>query len=125
MTPTARRKLGDFGESHARRFLEDRGYMFVAANWTCGAGELDLVMRHGDELVIVEIKTRRGEEMGRAEEAITPRKAARLLATAEWFLAEHPAIGDPIWRIDLIALTLDGAGRLCRTSHIVNAIHAG
>ena len=58
--PDARRRLGDQGEGHARRYLEARGLTFVAANWRCPAGELDLVMRDGDEIVFVEVKTRHG-----------------------------------------------------------------
>ncbi len=125
MTPTARRRLGDRGEAYARHFLELRGYQFVTANWRCAAGELDLVMRHGDELVVVEIKARHGESMGRAEEAVTSRKAARLIASTEWYLAEHPELGDPIWRIDLIAITLDAAGTMRRINHVENAIQSG
>ena len=51
MTRTARQGLGAAGERLARRHLEDRGYRFVAANWRCLSGELDLVMRDGEVLV--------------------------------------------------------------------------
>ena len=67
-------------------------------------------MTDGDELVFVEVKTRVGRAMGSAEEALTSSKARKLVATAEWYLAEHPELGDPIWRIDLVAITLDATG---------------
>jgi putative endonuclease len=110
MSPTARRKLGDFGESHARRHLEAKGYTFLIANWQCRDGELDLVMRDGAEIVFVEVKTRRGERMGRAEEGISAAKGRRLLTAAEWFLDSRPDLADMIWRVDLVAITLDQTG---------------
>lgn len=122
MTPTPRRRLGDQGEGHARRYLEARGYDFLTANWHCAAGELDLVMRDGDEIVIIEVKTRRGEGRGRAEEAISAAQGRRLLAAGEWFIAETPDAIDRIWRVDLVAITLDGRGVVERVTHHINVL---
>jgi len=119
---TDRAALGDAGEAHARRWLEARGYHFVAAKWHCRAGELDLVMRDGDELVVVEVKLRRGEASGRAEDAVGPVKARRLLVAAERFVAAHPAWHGAVWRVDLLAITLGRHGAVERVSHTVNAI---
>ena len=125
MTPTARRQLGDAGEREARRLLEAAGYAFVAANWHCAAGELDLVMQDGAELVFVEVKTRRGERAGRAEEAITASKTAKLLAAGEWFVAKHPEWHGAIWRVDLFAITLGPDGRVERVVHEQNVAATG
>jgi putative endonuclease len=123
--PTPRRRLGSQGEGHARRYLESRGYQLLRANWHCAAGELDLVMRDGNEIAFIEVKTRRGEGAGRAEEAISVAQGRRLLAAAEWFLAEHPELDDLIWRIDLIAITLGAGGLVRRVTHLPNAVVAG
>ncbi|MGI9252428.1 MAG: YraN family protein [Thermomicrobiales bacterium] len=125
MNPTPRSQLGASGEAHARAFLESRGYVFIAANWRCAAGELDLVMHHASELVFVEVKTRRGEQAGRAEDAISPAKARRLLASGEWFVASHPEWQDAIWRVDLVAITLGAHGEVIRATHVENAIVSG
>lgn len=125
MNPTPRRRLGSQGEGHARRFLESRGYHCLGMNWHCAAGELDLVMRDGAEIAFVEVKTRRGEQAGRAEEAIGVAQGKRLLAAAEWFLAEHPELDDLIWRIDLVAITLDEQGTVRRVTHVPNAVVTG
>ncbi|HWV24549.1 MAG TPA: YraN family protein [Thermomicrobiales bacterium] len=118
-------ELGHAGERHARLILEAQGYAYVASNWHCRAGELDLVMTHGDLLVFVEVKTRRGERAGRAEEAITTAKARKLLAAAEWFVGEHPEFHDRIWRCDIMAITIDERSGTATHRHIVNAIVAG
>lgn len=61
--PARRNKdaIGIAGERHARMMLEAHGYQFLASNWHCSAGELDLVMLDCDLLVFVEVKTRQGE----------------------------------------------------------------
>ncbi len=120
--PTARRHLGDAGERYAARLLEGRGHAIVARQWRCPAGELDLVTLDGAELVFVEVRTRRGDRFGTPEESIDGRKGARLLALGEHFLHAHPEHEGRIWRVDLVALVLDGAGRIVRATHHVNAV---
>ena len=123
--PTSRARLGSAGEMAARRHLERNGYVWVESNWHCPAGEIDLVMRDGAEIVFVEVKTRRGESAGRAEEAITLSKGRKLLDAGAWYLQAHAEVGDPIWRVDLIALTLDRSGRVERLTHVSNAVVEG
>lgn len=122
MTTTPRRGLGTAGEGHARRYLEARGLEFLAANWRCQAGELDLVMRDGAEIVFVEVKIRHGEAMGRAEEGVSFAQSRRLLRAAGMYLARHPGLDDPVWRIDLVGITLDRTGTVQRVEHAPNAI---
>jgi putative endonuclease len=123
--PTPRSKLGATGEVVARHYLESKGHIWIESNWHCSSGEIDLVMREGTELVFVEVKTRRGEAAGRAEEGVSANKSRRLLATGSWYLSSHPELGDPIWRIDLVAITLDRSGRVERVTHIPNAVVSG
>jgi putative endonuclease len=122
MTQTARQGLGAAGEQLARRHREQQGYAFIAANWHYTGGELDLVMRDGDVLVFVEVKTRRGERLGAAEESVSPAQAARLLRAAQMFLAEQPDLTDLFWRIDVFSITLTPSGGVSRLNHIPNAI---
>jgi putative endonuclease len=121
----ARKALGSIGEHHARLRLEAAGMSFITANWRQASGEIDLVMRDGVFVVMVEVKVRHGERAGRAEESISRAKASRLLATGEWFIAEHPQFNDLPWRIDLVAVTLDDSGRLVRFTHIPDVVVSG
>lgn len=118
---SARQELGDAGEHHARRQLEAGGYICLGEKWRCSAGELDLVMQRGDDLVFVEVKVRRGG-MVEAEEAVAPVQQRRLLAAAQAFLIAHPDLQELTWRIDLIGITLDRGGRVTRVTHLENAI---
>ncbi len=125
VTQTSRQVLGAAGEQFARRHLEQRGYRFVAANWRRPYGELDLIMRDGDVLVFVEVKTRRGERIVPAEESLTPAQSRRLLLGAQSFLAEREDLVGLFWRIDLVAVTLTPAGAVSRLTHIVDAVRSG
>lgn len=125
VTQTARQVLGAAGELLARRHLEQRGYRFVAANWRRPYGELDLIMRDGDALVFVEVKTRRGERLVTAEESLTPAQAKRLLLAAQTFLAQRADLAGLFWRIDLVAVTLTPTGAVSRLTHIVDAVRSG
>lgn len=122
---TTRKVIGAIGEHHARVRLEALGFTFVAANWRRASGEIDLVMRDGDTIVMVEVKVRRGEQSGSAEEAISPVKASRILTTGEWFMAEHPELRELPWRVDLVAVTIESSGRVTRFVHIPDAVVSG
>ncbi len=116
-----RRRLGNWGEGVAAVQLEAAGYAIVARNWRCAAGEIDLVARDGETLVFVEVKTRRGRAYGAPEEALTPRKAQKLLQLGAQYVYEQ-ALGDINWRIDLVAIELDARGLLLRCDHVRNAV---
>ncbi len=115
-----RRGLGAMGEELAARRLSAAGYEIVTRNWRCRAGELDLVARQGECLVLVEVRTRRGKALGPPEESITPAKQARLITLAEAYVQAVDWPGD--WRIDVVAVELDLGGRLLRVDHYENAV---
>jgi Holliday junction resolvase-like predicted endonuclease len=75
--------------------------------------------------VFVEVTGRISERAGFGEEAISPAKARRLLATGDWYVSEHPEFQQSIWRIDLVALTLSHDGAVRRLTHLENVITAG
>lgn len=117
----SRRRLGQWGENYAASHLEANGYHIIERNWRCREGEVDLVARDGETLVFVEVKTRRGDAYGTPEEALTPRKAEKLLALGQQYVYEH-ALDNVNWRIDLVAVELDPQGRLLRCNHIPHAV---
>ncbi len=66
---TRRKRLGEWGEAEARRYLETMGYVFVDRNYRAQEGEIDLVMQDGDIVVFVEVKTRTSNKFGAPEES--------------------------------------------------------
>lgn len=74
--------FGREGEKLAARHLRRHGYKILYRNFRGpGASEIDLVCRHGEVLVFVEVKARSSEDYGRPFDAID-RKKRRLLVRA-------------------------------------------
>ncbi|MFE5732846.1 YraN family protein [Streptomyces sp. NPDC056528] len=108
----ATRALGRYGEELATRRLTATGMHILARNWRCGrAGEIDIVARDGDTLVICEVKTRRHGSYEHPMAAVTPRKAERLRRLADCWLDRSgtPAPAGGV-RIDLVGIVLPRRG---------------
>jgi putative endonuclease len=120
--PSPRRGLGDFGEAAARAHLLRAGYAILACNWRCRSGEIDLVAQQGDQLVFVEVRTRRLGGPISPEESITPSKRRRLIDLAAAYMAEAEITDATPCRIDLVAVVIDRSGRIARLDHIVHAV---
>jgi putative endonuclease len=116
-----RQRLGRWGENVAAIHLEATGYAILARNWRSAGGEIDLVARDGETVVFVEVKTRRGRDFGAPEEALTPRKAEKLVTLGQQYIVDHE-LEDVNWRIDLISVELDRDGRLLRCDHTPCAV---
>lgn len=82
--------LGRAGEDRAALHLQQLGYRVLERNWRSRSGELDLVVANRDQLVVVEVKTRRGDGFGHPFEAVDARKRARLWRLAMEWIAAHP-----------------------------------
>ena len=103
-THRARGALGKYGESLAARRLARAGMTVLERNWRCGrTGEIDIVARDGDALVVVEVKTRSGDGYGHPAEAVTHAKLARLRRLAAEWLAGHDLHPRSV-RVDVIAV---------------------
>lgn len=120
-----RKTIGTAAEQAVKQHLETKGYVHRASNWRYGRGELDLVMMDGDELVFVEVKARRTDWAGRAEEGVSRKQAGILLRTGEMYSVSHPDVEGKIWRIDLVAVSLDYHGEIVELTHYENAIVIG
>ncbi len=119
----ARKNLGESAERVAALLLQARGYTILARNFRTRTGEMDIIAEDADGLAFVEVRARRGDYVGTPEESVTPpKKRARLFAVAQEFLAAHPEYENHAWRVDLVAMELDRAGRVVRTDVIKNAV---
>jgi putative endonuclease len=91
------------GERRALRHYRLRGYRLVEANARAAGYELDLVLRRGGRLVVVEVKEKGGEGFGHPFEMIDAEKARRVRRAAAGWLAVHPELAG----LDLV---LEAAG---------------
>ncbi|MCL3860237.1 YraN family protein [Actinotalea sp. K2] len=105
----AKDAVGRYGENVAAHHLVQAGWDVVDRNWRGASGEVDIVALEGDELVVVEVKTRRGTGFGYPAEAVTAAKLARLRRLAAQWLDAHDLHPRGV-RIDVIAVVLPRQG---------------
>ena len=119
MTSTAaqRNALGAYGETLAARHLTRQGMVLLDRNWRCRAGEIDLVLRDGDVLVVCEVKTRTSTDFGDPLEAVTDVKVARLRRLAAAWVRERRIHPHDI-RIDVVGVLKSRQGP-ARVEHVV------
>ena len=96
----ARRGRGRRAELLALLALMARGYRPVARNLKTPVGEIDLVVRRGGLLAVVEVKTR--GQLADAAEALRPLQQARIRRAAEWLLAQRPDLAALTIRFDVV-----------------------
>jgi putative endonuclease len=115
----SRQKLGRAGEKAACNYLRQKGYRILARNYTCAAGELDLICRHDDCIVFVEVKTLSDSDAADPESRIGRTKQRQLTRVARYWLAAH---GEPdlAYRFDAIGVTLP-SGEAPHIRHIPEA----
>jgi putative endonuclease len=102
-------RSGAEGETLACRHLEDQGYRILARNFRCRSGEIDVVARHGDVTVFVEVKDRRGRSHGEGHESVTIGKRRRVVRAARLYAASHGLFEAPI-RFDVVSIERDSGG---------------
>ena len=96
---------GRIAERLARRFLEKQGLQLLASNYSCRYGELDLVMHHGQRLVIVEIRYRRDRSFMTPGESISHTKRHRIARATLHFIQHHPRHQRQPVRFDVVCLS--------------------
>lgn len=94
--------FGKSGEDLAAEYLMLKGYLIKDRNWRSGHKELDIVALKDNCLVIVEVKTRRNQNYGRAEYAVSPMKMRRTVIAADAYIRYIHWDGDV--RFDIITV---------------------
>src|SRR3989344_4243903 len=105
-------QTGKLGEEIAKEFLEKKGYGIIEQNHKTKYGEIDLLANYGKETVLIEVRTKIGEDFGTPEESLTKKKLRKL-----WFNAQAAKAT----RIDAVCIVLKpdlSAERINHYEHI-------
>ena len=101
----ARQRLGENGEQIACDRLIAAGYSILTRRFRSRFGEIDIVAKHKETVVFVEVKTRTDREFGDPAEAVTPQKQQKIVRMAEEYVMlerlEHAHC-----RFDVVAIDL-------------------
>lgn len=101
--PTAKSR-GIWAEQLAKNYLLEKQLKIIAENFNSRFGEIDLIALHNEQLVFIEVRYRRNQGYGGAISSIGYIKQQRLIATAQFFLQQHPTHRDREMRFDVIAI---------------------
>lgn len=78
--------IGKMGEEISARYLKKKDYRIISRNYYSNFGELDLVCVKDDTIVFVEVKTRKNEDYGYANQSVNCKKQSRIRKTAVKFI---------------------------------------
>lgn len=99
----SKKELGQRGERAAAHFLEKKGFEILETNWSCFAGEADIIALDGSTLCFVEVKTRTGVQKGFPAEAVDSKKRARYEKIAACYLQGYDKTDISV-RFDVISI---------------------
>ncbi len=107
---------GIYGEQIAVKFLKNKGYKVLETNWRFQHKEIDIIAQKNNEIVFVEVKSRKNTAFGEPEEAVTEQKQKHLIDAAEAYIIEKNI--DLEARFDVIAIV-----NSCEIRHIPYAFY--
>ncbi|MHB8137518.1 MAG: YraN family protein [Smithellaceae bacterium] len=100
---------GKEGERIAVDLLKKNGYRITELNYRCPIGEIDIVARDKNELVFVEVKTRKSDALGYPEQAVGVKKQKKISQLALWYLQDK-RLKDVHARFDVVAVMILPSG---------------
>ncbi|OUS10443.1 YraN family protein [Nonlabens dokdonensis] len=112
--------LGNAGEEMATAHLLKNGYDILVRNYVFQKGEIDIIARKANTVVIVEVKTRSTPDFGNPQDFLKRGQIQRLVATANHFI-ENYTEEDLEVRFDIIAIIKNKAGT--KLEHIEDAFY--
>lgn len=125
-SPTSR-KIGNFGERIAEKYLKDKGYQILDRNYSFfipgspKRGEIDIIAQKNGIISFIEVKSvRASDSLIRLEEKVNFGKQRKLIKTAESWLMKRKIPLDTKWQIDVI--TIEIKNKKAKISHFENAI---
>lgn len=101
--PDNRKKTGAWGERMAAEYLENQGVKILEINIQTPYGEIDLIGEDNNQLVFIEVKTRRSKRFGDPEVSVNFRKQDHMINSALFYLQDKNLL-DSEWRIDVVTL---------------------
>ncbi len=115
-----RARRGAAAEDLAASYLRLRGCTIIGRNVRVGGGEIDLIARAGDWVLLVEVRYRETTAFGHPAETVCGPKARALARAGRAYIAR--GIGDArCWRLDVVTVTLETGGE-ARVQHYPAAV---
>lgn len=96
---------GKAAEQLAASYLTRQGLRFIARNYRCRQGEIDLIFQQGEVWVFIEVKFRENNAFGEPSEYFHAAKRKKFIRAMQHFMHAKRLNPDEVpHRIDLVAI---------------------
>ncbi len=116
----ANKYLGELGEEIACKYIQSKGMLLLQKNFSCKAGEIDIIAKDKENIVFIEVKTRTSDKYGKPSEAVSIAKQRKIVKTALWYMSQKHLF-DYMSRFDVIELLQDSEAALFKINYIKDA----
>ncbi len=116
---TDNKEFGFTGEQHAATYLLSKGYELIEQNASSRWGEIDLIMKKGDRIVFVEVKSRRDDRKGKPYEAVTYGKLKHLARSMKYYILMNK-LEKSKFQLDVVGIILSYSGSVIDLRHYEN-----
>jgi putative endonuclease len=99
-----RAKIGRDAEDRAVEYLQGQGLEILSRNFRRRLGEIDVVARSGDVLIIAEVRTRSSQNFGGAAASVDWIKQRKIVKAAHQLLQSEPQLAKLRVRFDVIVV---------------------
>lgn len=82
-------ELGKLGEQLATDYLIKKGYEIVVRNYVFQKAEIDIIAKHNNFMICVEVKARNSDFFGDPQEFVTPKKIKHLVKAMDEFITSN------------------------------------
>ena len=103
MNKLFRKVLGDKGEQLAKKTLKKQRYTIIASNYRCTGGEIDIIARHKDYLVFIEVRSKSSTQYGLPVETVDYAKQKKIKKAAQHYLTVN-GLNDSLCRFDVVSI---------------------
>jgi len=121
--PFWKRWFGQRSEKYAAKYVRKLGYKILAANLSDRLGELDLIVRDGDVIAVIEVRSKSDPDPQVAANSVSHAKQKRITEATLRFLTRHKLLGRTV-RFDVLALGWPANAKEPAVLHIKNAFEA-
>ena len=115
--------LGNNGERKAVHFLRQQGYRILERQHRHQFGEIDIIALDGDQIVFVEVKTRRTTDAGKPFEAVDLTKQKKIARAALAWLKAQRRLNQSC-RFDVISIVWESENGSPEIDHFKHAFEA-
>jgi putative endonuclease len=114
-------EIGTKGESLAVVFLKEKGYTILETNWRYKNLEADIIATNNNQLIVVEVKTRKSNYFGEPESFVDKQKQKNIIRAANAYILQHNLNLDV--RFDIVSIIIGSSKQ--QINHIEDAFYAG